>query len=68
MNHCNTSPVRAADLRNEFIQTLSEEFLSVKGYGIYAFMSTVEVIGLFDEYQTRREPIREFARAYVQMF
>lgn len=54
--------------RMEFIEVLSQEFLMVKGYGVYAHLSTIDVIRLFEQFQTQGIPPKNFAKEYVKSF
>jgi hypothetical protein len=52
--------------RADFIETLSQELLAVKGYGLYAYLSTGEVIHLFERYLEMDISAKVFAKAYVR--
>lgn len=54
--------------RMEFIEALSQEFLMVKGYGVYAHLSTSDVIRLFEQFQSSGIPAKNFAKDYVRSF
>lgn len=54
--------------RMEFIEALSQEFLMVKGYGVYAHLSTMDVIRLFEQFQLSGISSRNFAKEYVRSF
>jgi hypothetical protein len=57
-----------SEQRLEFIETLSEEFLMVKGYGVYAHLSTSDVIRLFEQFLSRGISPKAFAKEYVRSF
>lgn len=54
--------------RLEFIDTLSQEFFLVKGYGVYAYLSTIDVIRLFERFLARGLSAKAFAKEYVRSF
>ena len=52
--------------RLNFIEHLHEVFFIRKGYGAFAFVSVVEVMGLFDKYQDSNESADLFINKYVK--
>jgi hypothetical protein len=54
--------------RSEFIEALSQEFLTVKGYGVYAHLSAGDVIRLFEQFRDSGIPPKTFAKDYVRSF
>lgn len=52
--------------RLNFIEHLHEVFFIRKGYGAFAFVSVVEVMGLFDKYQDSNESADVFIHKYVK--
>ncbi|WP_305908971.1 hypothetical protein Q9L42_007990 [Methylomarinum sp. Ch1-1] len=55
--------------RMNFIDMLNEEFLSVTGYGAYAFLSTFEGVDLFDRFSEQQsQPANLFIRSFVRNF
>ena len=53
------------DERLEFIGQLREAFLTTKGYGIYAYLSPIDVINLFEKYLKTNVTAKDFAKKYV---
>jgi hypothetical protein len=51
--------------RLEFISYLREAFLTSKGYGIYAYLSPIDVNDLFDKYSKMNISAKEFTKKYV---
>ena len=54
--------------RVEFIETLSQEFMKNTGYGVYAFISSIDVIRLFDYYNSEGLSLISFVKTYVQSY
>jgi hypothetical protein len=67
MNKIETTKTTSTD-RMEFIEALSQEFLMVKGYGVYAHLSSSDVIRLFEQFRVRDIPLRAFIKEYVRSF
>lgn len=67
MNSSDAKKTISSD-RMEFIEVLSQEFLMAKGYGVYAHLSTSDVIRLFEQFQTQGIPPENFAKEYVKTF
>jgi hypothetical protein len=61
MNNINTTN----EERLEFISHLRDAFLTTKGYGIYAYLSPIDVNNLFEKYSKTNIPARDFAKKYV---
>ncbi len=49
-----------------FIETLSAESIAKTGYGIYVYLSPVEIENLYGHYQSLGSPVRDFARQCVR--
>ena len=54
--------------REEFIETLNEEFLIAKGYGVYAYLSAIDVIRLYEHFMTEGGALKSFIKKYVGCF
>ncbi|MDD2759597.1 MAG: hypothetical protein PHH11_04825 [Methylomonas sp.] len=52
--------------RFAFIETLSSEFLSRTGFGVYVFLNPLDVDQLFEAYCGGELPILAFARQCVR--
>lgn len=49
-----------------FIEALSDEFITQTGFGIYAHITPLDVHHVYQEFQQQKPPIRTFAREYVR--
>lgn len=49
-----------------FIETLSAESIARTGYGIYVYLSPLEIEQLYGQYQHLGAPIRDYARQCVK--
>ena len=54
--------------RLAFIETLSAEFTSRTGVGVYVYLTPVDVNNLFRIYLTNRKTISIFVREYVKHY
>lgn len=54
--------------RLEFIAALSQEFMMVKGYGVFAYLSTSDIIRLFEQFLQQGISFETFAKEYVRSF
>lgn len=52
--------------RLAFIETLSDEFITNYGYGVYAFLSPPDINNLFNQYLKHGQSLRLFAKSYVK--
>lgn len=48
-----------------FIETLSAESISRTGYGIYVYLTPMDIDQLYGQYQTLGAPIKDYARQCV---
>ena len=53
-------------IRLAFFETLSGEFIAMTGYGIYVYLTPVDIDQLFNHYLNHGTPIRKFARQCVK--
>ncbi len=53
-------------IRLVFFETLTGEFLSMTGYGIYVYLTPVDIDQLFNHFIKHDTPIRKFARQCVK--
>lgn len=53
-------------IRAIFIETLSDEFTSKTGVGVYAFLAPMDINQLFKDYLHQNRTIRFFARYCVK--
>ncbi len=53
-------------IRLTFFETLSGEFVSITGYGIYVYLTPVDIDQLFNHFLSLNTPIRKFARQCVK--
>lgn len=53
-------------IRLTFFETLSGEFISMTGYGIYVYLTPVDIDELFNHFISLNTPIRKFARQCVK--
>lgn len=53
-------------IRFTFLETLSGEFIAMTGYGIYVYLTPVDIDQLFNDFLHRDTPIRKFARQCVK--
>jgi hypothetical protein len=51
-----------------FMEVLSDEFIKQTGFGIYAYISPMDVHHIYHEFQQRQASIRSFAREYVRSY
>ena len=51
-----------------FIEILSDEFTAKTGFGVYAYITPVDVNQVYQQYQLHNAPIRLFAREYVRHY
>lgn len=49
-----------------FIEALSDEFISQTGVGIYAHVTPLDVYHVYEEFKQHQAPIRYFTREYVR--
>jgi hypothetical protein len=54
--------------REEFIETLNEEFVIAKGYGVYAYLSAIDVIRLYEHFKSEGGALKSFIKKYVGCF
>ncbi len=59
---------KLAQERAFFIDQLNEAFLSHTGYGAYAYLSTIDSVNLFDEFNQQKISATEFIKHYVNHF
>lgn len=59
---------KQATKRMNFIDMLNEEFLSNTGYGVYAHLSTVEGVNLFDQFIKQSSPAQLFIKSFVKNY
>jgi len=52
--------------RDDFFTKLHQVFLLKKGFGAFAFISTVEAVDLFERYLISEKPIDLFIGEYAQ--
>lgn len=52
--------------RTMFIETLSHQFVSLTGCGVYVFLNPVDVNGLFNRYLSDTLSVDSFARRCVK--
>ena len=48
-----------------FADMLSDEFLRQTGFGLYAYISPLEIEKAYEEFQKKQVPIHDFTRTYV---
>lgn len=53
-------------VRSTFIETLSEEFIALTGYGAYAFLNPLDINRLFNQYLEDTRSLREFTKNLVR--
>jgi hypothetical protein len=53
-------------IRFTFLETLSGEFIAMTGYGIYVYLTPVDIDQLFNHFLNHDTPIRKFARQCVK--
>jgi len=53
-------------VRGIFIDTLSDEFTSQTGVGVYAYLAPMDINQLFKEYLHQRGTLRIFIKYYVK--
>jgi len=53
-------------IRFTFFETLSGEFIAMTGYGVYVYLTPVDIDQLFNHYLNHSVPIRRFARQCVK--
>jgi hypothetical protein len=51
-----------------FIEILSAEFTTKTGFGMYAYITPVDVDKAYQDYQHRNAPMRLFVREYVRPY
>ncbi len=61
-----TQPTELYVIRLTFFETLSGEFISMTGYGIYVYLTPVDIDQLFNHFISLNMPIRKFARQCVK--
>ena len=54
--------------REEFIEILNDEFLVSNGYGVYAYLSSFDVIRLYESFKANDVTLKSFAKKYVEYF
>ncbi len=53
--------------RAVFIETLSDEFMTTTGYGVYAYLNPIAINQLFKQYlQQQSTSLRKFVKTYVR--
>lgn len=53
-------------VRGIFIETLSDEFTSKTGTGVYAYLAPMDINQLFKEYLHQSRTLRIFIKCYVK--
>lgn len=70
--NCSMHNIEAIETMNaervEFIETLNQEFLVAKGYGVYAYLSTIDVIQLYESFKGKNVSIKSFVKTYIEYF
>ena len=54
--------------RIDFIDRLHEQFLAATGYGAYAFLSSQQILALFNHYPKQQLQEQEFIKQIVKKF
>jgi hypothetical protein len=52
--------------RAAFIETLSDEFIALTGFGVYAYLNPLEINRLFHQYLKQALSLRQFVRSCVR--
>lgn len=52
--------------RTAFIETLSDEFMTLTGVGVYAYLNPLEINRLFNQYLKQALSLRQFVRSCVR--
>jgi len=55
-------------VRGVFIETLSDEFTSQTGVGVYAYLAPMDINQLFKEYLHQSGTLRIFIKYYVRKY
>jgi len=55
-------------VRGVFIETLSDEFTSQTGVGVYAYLAPMDINQLFKEYLHQSGTLRIFIKYYVKRY
>ncbi len=55
-------------VRAVFIETLSDEFTSKTGVGVYAYLAPMDINQLFKQYLHQSNPLRFFTKCIVRNY
>ncbi len=54
--------------RINFIDALNQGFLSVKGYGAGAYLTSNSILRLFNQYQTQNQSEQQFIKSVIREY